>query len=59
MRKYLVMLMLIPLLSSGQTKTVITSSRFFAKNDKAFEFKLRNTHFMVRKPSKGRVIHYA
>ena len=38
MRKYLVMLMLIPLLSSGQTKTVITSSRFFAKNDKASEF---------------------
>jgi hypothetical protein len=38
MRKYFFMLLLIPLLGMGQTKTVITSSRFFAKNDKVSEF---------------------
>ena len=38
MRKYFFMLSLIPLLGIGQTKTIVTSSRFFAKNDKVAEF---------------------
>ncbi len=32
------MLLLTPLLGIGQTKTVVTSSRFFARNDKVSEF---------------------
>lgn len=38
MRKYFFMLLLTPLLGIGQTKTVATSSRFFATNDKVAEF---------------------
>jgi len=38
MRKYFFMLLLTPLLGIGQTKTVVTSSRFFARNDKVSEF---------------------
>src|SRR3954454_19313535 len=38
MRKFFSLLLLIPLLGIGQTKTVITSSRFFAMNDKVSEF---------------------
>jgi hypothetical protein len=38
MRKYLFVLLLTPLLGIGQTKTVLTSNRLFAKNDKAGEF---------------------
>jgi hypothetical protein len=38
MRKYFLMLLLIPLSGIGQTKTVITSSVFFASNDKVSEF---------------------
>ena len=38
MRKYLLVFLLIPLLGIGQTKTVLTSHRLFAKNDKVPEF---------------------
>ena len=38
MRKYFFMLLFTPLLGIGQTKTVVTSSRFFARNDKVSEF---------------------
>ena len=38
MRKYLFILLLTPLLGIGQTKTVLTSSRYFASNDKAAAF---------------------
>lgn len=38
MRKYFLMLSLVPLLGIGQIKTVITSNRLFAKNDKVSEF---------------------
>ena len=38
MRKYFFMLSLIPLLGIGQAKTVVTSNRLFAKNDKVAEF---------------------
>ena len=38
MKKYLFMLLLIPLTGMGQTKTILTSSRLFAKNDKIAEF---------------------
>ncbi len=38
MRKYFFMLLITPLLGIGQTKTVATSSRFFASNDKVSEF---------------------
>ena len=38
MKKYFLMLLLIPLLGIGQTKTVLTSNRLFAKNDKVSEF---------------------
>ena len=38
MRKYFLIFLLIPLLGMGQTKTVLTSNRLFAKNDKASEF---------------------
>ncbi len=38
MRKYFFILLLIPLLGIGQTKTVLTSNRLFAKNDKVSEF---------------------
>ncbi len=38
MRKYFLMFSLIPLLGIGQTKTVLTSNRLFAKNDKVSEF---------------------
>jgi hypothetical protein len=38
MRKYFFVLILTPLLGIGQTKTVLTSNRLFAKNDKVSEF---------------------
>jgi len=38
MRKYLFMLLLIPAIGMGQTKTVLTSNRVFAKNEKVSEF---------------------
>ena len=38
MRKYFFMLSLIPLLGIGQTKTIVSSNRLFAKNDKVAEF---------------------
>src|SRR6476619_6914596 len=38
MRKYFFILLLTPLLGIGQTKTVLTSSRYFASNDKAAAF---------------------
>lgn len=38
MRKYLFLLLLIPAIGIGQTKTILTSNRLFAKNDKASEF---------------------
>jgi hypothetical protein len=38
MRKYLFVLLLTPLLGIGQTKTILTSNRLFAKNDKVSEF---------------------
>jgi len=38
MRKYLFALLLTPLLGISQTKTVLTSNRLFAKNDKVSEF---------------------
>jgi hypothetical protein len=38
MKKCLFMLLLIPLFGIGQTKTVLTSSRYFARNDKVSEF---------------------
>lgn len=38
MRKYFFMLLLTPLLGIGQTKTLLTSNRLFAKNDKVGEF---------------------
>lgn len=38
MRKYLCMLLLIPVLGLGQTKTVLSSNRLFSKPDKASEF---------------------
>ena len=38
MRKYFFVLLLTPLLGIGQTKTVLTSNRLFAKNDKVSEF---------------------
>ena len=38
MRKYFFVLLLTPLLGIGQTNTVLTSNRLFAKNDKVSEF---------------------
>ncbi len=38
MRKYLFMLLLIPIIGIGQTKTILTTNRLFAKNDKVSEF---------------------
>ena len=38
MRKYFFLLLLTPLLGIGQTKTVVTTSRYFARNDKVSEF---------------------
>jgi hypothetical protein len=38
MKKFFFLLLLLPVLGIGQTKTVITSNRLFAKNDKAGEF---------------------
>ena len=38
MKKIFLMLLLIPVLGISQTKTVVTSNRLFAKNDKASEF---------------------
>ena len=38
MRKYFFMLLLIPVMGMGQTKTILTSNRLFAKNDKVSEF---------------------
>ncbi|MDQ3843929.1 MAG: hypothetical protein M3342_07935, partial [Bacteroidota bacterium] len=38
MRKYFFMLLLIPAIGIGQTKTILSSNRVFAKNDKVAEF---------------------
>lgn len=38
MRQYFFMLLLIPVVGIGQTKTILTSNRLFAKNEKASEF---------------------
>jgi hypothetical protein len=38
MKKFLFLLILLPLLGIGQTKTLITSNRLFCKNDKVAEF---------------------
>lgn len=38
MKKYLFLLLLIPIAGMGQTKTILTSSRLFARNDKIAEF---------------------
>ena len=38
MKKYFLVLLFIPLLGISQTKTVLTSNRLFAKNDKVSEF---------------------
>jgi hypothetical protein len=38
MKKFFFLLLLLPLLGIGQTKTLITSNRLFSKNDKAAEF---------------------
>lgn len=38
MRKYFLMLLLIPVIGMSQSKTILTSNRIFAKNDKASEF---------------------
>lgn len=38
MKKYLFMLLMIPVVGMGQTKTILTSSRLFAKNEKITEF---------------------
>ena len=38
MKKIFIMLLLIPVLGISQTKTVLTSNRLFAKNDKVSEF---------------------
>jgi len=38
MKKYILMLLLIPAIGMSQTKTVLTSNRIFAKNDKVSEF---------------------
>ena len=44
MKKYLLILLLMPVMAIGQTKTILTSNRVFAKNDKvaAFEKALAN-----------------
>jgi hypothetical protein len=38
MKKFIFLLLLLPLLGIGQSKTLLTSSRVFSKNDKAAEF---------------------
>jgi len=38
MRKYFFMLLIIPIIGMGQTKTILTSNRLFVKNDKTSEF---------------------
>ena len=38
MKKFFFLLLLLPLIGIAQTKTVISSNRLFAKNDKAVEF---------------------
>jgi len=38
MKKYLLMLLFIPVIGMSQTKTILTASRLFAKNDKSMEF---------------------
>jgi hypothetical protein len=38
MKKFIFLLLLLPLLGLGQTKTLLTSNRVFSKNDKAAEF---------------------
>jgi hypothetical protein len=38
MKKYFFMLLLIPVIGMGQTKTILTSSRLVVKNDKGSEF---------------------
>jgi hypothetical protein len=38
MKKFISLLLLLPLLGIGQTKSVITSNRLFARNDKAGDF---------------------
>ena len=44
MRKYFFMLLIIPLIGMGQTKTILTSSRLIVKNDKASEFEKALTY---------------
>jgi hypothetical protein len=38
MKKFLLLLLLLPLFGMGQSKTLLTSNRVFSKNDKAAEF---------------------
>jgi len=38
MKKYFLLLLLIPVIGMSQTKTVLTGNRLFAKNDKSMEF---------------------
>ena len=38
MKKYLLLLLLIPVIGMSQSKTVLTGNRLFAKNDKSLEF---------------------
>jgi hypothetical protein len=38
MKKFFLLLLLLPVIGIGQTKTILTSNRLFAKNDKAGEF---------------------
>ena len=38
MKKFFLLLLLLPLIGIGQTKTILTSNRLFAKNDKTGEF---------------------
>ena len=38
MKKFLFLLLLLPVLGIAQTKTLLTSNRVFAKNDKTGEF---------------------
>jgi len=38
MKKFIILLLVLPLFGIGQTKTLLTSNRLFSKNDKAEEF---------------------
>ncbi len=46
MRKYLLMLLLIPAIGMGQTKTILTANRLFATDDKIFEFEKTSKPFL-------------